>query len=117
MIQTIQRIIIVICLLIAFQKCNAQRVFTTDATWRPGNRVFVVDQAYKADLLVYEVEYAHQAKGKKGLWKVVDKPWKADYVVIFVDKPWKADFLIYFCDRAYQAGFRDAEGRRKAILK
>ena len=113
----IKRILLILTLIIGIQQAKAQRIFATDATWRPGYKVFVVNQAYKADLLVYKVDHNWEAKGDKGLWKMVEHSWQADHTVIFVEDRWKADFLIYFCDRPWQAGWRDAHGRSKVKWK
>ena len=105
----IRKALYILSLLTASQYVKAQKVFLTDATWKPGVKVHVVDQAYKADLLVYEVRHNWQAEGKKlvdGLWKVVDYSWQADYTIIFVEHTWQADINIYYCNYEYQAGWR-----------
>ena len=68
MIQTLQRIIIVICLLIAFQKCNAQSVHVRKASYGKGYRVCIVDQPWKADLSVHKVDYQWEAKMARLIW-------------------------------------------------
>lgn len=102
-----RRIITFIALVLIFQKVKAQKIYPTDATWKPGVKVFVVDQPYKADLLVYKVEYNWQAKDNKGLWNIVEHPWQADHTIIFVEHSWQADLNIYYCRNQYQAGWRD----------
>jgi len=107
MVQILRRAILLIGLGVLSQKGQAQKVFTTDATWKSGIKVYVVDQAYKADLVVYNVDYNWQAKGKKGLWKTVEHSWQADHTIIFVEHSWQADLNIYYCRNQYQAGWRD----------
>ncbi len=107
MVQILRRTILLISLGILFQKCQAQKVFTTDATWKSGIKVCVVDQAYKADLVVYNVDYNWQAKGNKGLWKTVEHSWQADHTIIFVKHSWQADLNIYYCKNQYQAGWKN----------
>lgn len=108
-----RRIITFIALVLIFQKVKAQKIYPTDATWKPGIKVFVVDQPYKADLLVYKVEHNWQAKDNRGLWNIVEHPWQADYTVIFVEYSWQADLNIYYCKNQYQAGWKNKQLKSK----
>lgn len=102
-----RKIITFAILALALHKVKAQKIYLTDATWKPGIKVFVVDQPYKADLLVCKVEHNWQAKDNRGLWNIVEHPWQADHTVIFVEYSWQADLHIYYCKNQYQAGWKN----------
>lgn len=103
----IKKALYVLSFLLTSQYVKAQKIYPTDATWESGVKVYVVNQAYKADLVVYNVDYDWQAKGNKGLWKTVEHSWQADHTIIFVKHSWQADLNIYYCKNQYQAGWKN----------
>lgn len=112
-LRMIKKILYILTFLLVSQYAKAQKIHLTDATWQAGVKVFVVDQPYKADLLVYKVEHNWQAKGNKGLWNIVEHRWQADHTVIFVEHSWQADLNIYYCKNQYQAGWKNNQLKSK----
>lgn len=109
----IKRALLILTLILGSQQLKAQNIYVKNSSYGRGYRVCIVDQPYKADLLVHKVGYQWEAKGNKGLWKFVEKPWQAAYIVSIVDNPWEADLLIYFCRNPWQAGWRNMEVKRE----
>ncbi len=50
-----------ICLFLSPLK--AQKIYSVDQEYKADIKVYVVDQEYKADLLVYKVDQSYKAKG------------------------------------------------------
>ena len=113
----IKRILFVLALTIGVQQLKAQSIHVRKSSYGKGYRVCIVDQPYKADLLVHRVGFQWEAQGNKGLWKFVDKPWQADYLIILVDNPWQADLTIFFCRKPWQAGWRNMDVKRELSWK
>jgi hypothetical protein len=67
----------------------------------------VVDNNYKADLLVYRVDAAYKAGKNDGKWYFTDQAYKASKKIYFVDAAYKADLKIFFVDAAYKAKWDD----------
>ena len=68
---------------LTFFKTNAQKVFSVDQAYKADVKVFVVDNNYKADLLVYRVDAAYKAGKNDGKWFFTDAEYKARKENIF----------------------------------
>jgi len=72
----------------------------------------VVDAAYKADLLIYKVNYNYKAGKNNGKWYFTDTGYKAEKKIFFTNAGYKADLKIYFVDSDYKAGFNKVSKKR-----
>ena len=70
---------------------SAQKVFSVDQSYKADVKVFVVDQSYKADLLVFRVDAPYKAGKNDGKWFFTDANYTADKEIYFVDAAYKAD--------------------------
>ena len=70
-------------------------------------KVYVVDAAYQADLLVYKEGSSYQAVKNEGHWFFTSAAYQADKKIYFVDAAYQADLKIYFVDASYQAGWKN----------
>ena len=66
-----------------------------------------MEHASQADLLVFKVDYASQAKGNEGLWFFVGYASQADKKIFFVDYASQADLKIHFVAYASQVGWAE----------
>jgi hypothetical protein len=71
--------------------------------------VFVVENKYDADLLVYKVKNAYDAEGNKGLWYFCENKYDAKKSIWFAENKYDADLLICFVENKYDAGWREKE--------
>lgn len=111
----IKKAMLILGMLIISQHVKAQKIFFAKETWKPGIKVFVVDQPYKADLLVYNVSFSWETKGNffEGLWLPVKNYTEADHMVILVEHLWQANLTIYYCKHKYEAGWRSTKPKIK----
>ena len=72
-------------------------------------KVFVVDNEYQADVVVYRTDKEYRAKDteNKGIWFFTDKAYRADKKIFFVDHEYQADLKVYFTDKEYRAGWKN----------
>lgn len=86
----------------------AQKVFVVDHAYQADVLVYVVDYAYQADLKVYLVDHEYQAE-LPGKWFTTAHEYQADLRIHFVDYPYQADLKIFYVEYASQAGWRDGD--------
>lgn len=86
---------------------NAQKVYSTDQSYKADVKVYVVDQEYQADLLVFKVNADYKAKGNEGKWFFTDAEYKAVKKIYFTDAAYKADLKVFFVDSEYKSGWKD----------
>ena len=86
---------------------SAQKIFSVDQSYKADVRVYVVDQSYQADLLVFRVDAQYKAGKNDGKWFFTDANYKADKKIYFEDAAYKADLKIFFVDAAYKAKWED----------
>lgn len=93
----------------------AQMIMVVDRSYRADLTVCEVSSPTRADLIVYVTDRDWQADGNEGVWKYVDRDYRADFKVMFVDREYRADLRVYFTDRRTGAGWRDT--RKKHLLE
>ena len=93
-------------LVLTFNFTRAQTMFSAEYPRQSDFKVYVVDHASQADLLVHKVKYKHHAKNNQGLWFFVDYKNQAKKSVYFVEYQSQADLLIHFVDYKSQAGWK-----------
>jgi len=86
-----RRLFFIAVVTLTFFKANAQKVFSVDQAYKADIKVFVVDNNYKADLLVYKVDAAYKVGKNDGKWFFTDQAYKASKKIYFVDAAYKAD--------------------------
>lgn len=68
--------------------------------------MFVVENRYDADLLVYKMSNAYDAYGNKGLWYFCINKYDAKKTIWFAGNKYDAELQIYFVENQYDAGWR-----------
>ena len=81
-----RRLFFIAVVTLTFFKANAQKVFSVDQSYKADIKVFVVDNNYKADLLVYKVDAAYKAGKNDGKWFFTDQAYKASKKIYFEKK-------------------------------
>jgi|DEB0MinimDraft_6_1074348.scaffolds.fasta_scaffold08338_1 hypothetical protein len=83
----------------------AQVVQSVEAPSAKSVSVYIVDDPYAADLLVYRVDNKAQSKGNRGWWYFQDALTYADKKIYFTNTPEEAVLYIYFVEEPRQAGW------------
>ena len=69
----------------------------------------IEDNEYKADLKVYKVSRAYEAKKNSGLWYFTNMPYDSDKKIYFCENEHEADLKVFFVDYKYQAKWKSSE--------
>ena len=104
----------VFCFLCFTAKVQAQKYFEVSTVDSAQIKVFPVDKAEDADLLVFYV-YEPKDVTKIGLWMQVSDKKQANYFLIFVDDEKLSNLKIFLVDAPDQAGWRNES--KKGLLK
>jgi len=83
---------------------EAQGVFVVDEVYKADTVVYLTEYKYEADLNVYKTKYQYQHNFKNGIWYFLDASLQASQKIYFTDRKYEADLIIYFVDERYQAG-------------
>ena len=70
-------------------------------------KVFVTNNKYDADLVVYKCKYKSDATGNRGWWHFTNYKSDAKKKIYFVDYKSDADLVIYVTENKYEAGWRN----------
>ncbi len=103
------KLIVLFLLLIfsLFHSVKAQKVFSTKSTYEAEIKVFVVEFASQADLLVCEVDDVSQAEKNEGRWFFVHSENAMAKKICFIDNAFQADLRVYFVKNCSQAGWQN----------
>ena len=100
-----------LCFLFAFN-VHGQRLHIVDHAFRADVKVCEVDYPNQADVLVYIAPYPHRAKGNKGHWYFTEFKFTSDKSVFFTKYRYQADVNVYFVRYPGQAKWRNEEKKK-----
>lgn len=89
-----------------------QKMFITEQTYNADVLVCVVEHEYRADLVVYITDrsYTSGIDDNEGIWYFTDRSYNADKKISYVPE-YRADIKIMFTDKKYRAGWRNESKR------
>ena len=70
--------------LISFTSLTAQKIYSTNQSYKADFKVFVVENEYQADLKVYKVSRPYEAKKNVGLWYFTNMSYDSDKKNLFL---------------------------------
>ena len=106
-----KRIITLLSLLFAFN-AYGQRVYVVDYAFQADVKVCEVSYPNQADVLVYVAPYPHRAKGNRGSWYFTEFRFMSEKTVFFTKYRYQADVKVYFVGYLSQAKWRNPEKKK-----
>lgn len=89
-----------------------QKVYVVDYPFQADVKLYEVRYPGQADVLVYKSKYRHQATGNKGYWFFTRTRYAADKTVFFVKYSYQADVKVYFVRYPSQSTWRNQEMKK-----
>ena len=106
-----KRIITLLSLLFAFN-AYGQRLYVIDHAFQADVKVCEVNYPNQADVLVYRAPYPHRAKGNRGSWYFTEFRFTSEKTVFFTKYRYQADVKVYFVRYLSQAKWRNPDKKK-----
>ena len=106
-----KRILTLLSFLFAFNTYG-QRLYVVDYAFQADVKVCEVNYPNQADVLVYIAPYPHRAKGNRGSWYFTEFRFMSEKTVFFTKYRYQADVNVYFVRYPSQAKWRNPEKRK-----
>ena len=106
-----KRTLTLLSLLFAFN-AYGQRLYVVDHAFQADVKVCEVNYPNQADVLVYVAPYPHRAKGNKGHWYFSEFRFMSEKTIFFTKYRFQADVNVYFVRYPSQAGWKNIEKKK-----
>ena len=106
-----KRILTLLSLLFAFN-AYGQKLYIVDHAFRADVKLYEVNYANQADVLVYVAPYPHRSKGNKGHWYFSEFKFMSDKTVFFTNYRFQADVKVFFVRYPSQAKWKNIEKKK-----